>query len=111
MLTCVHVCSGEATGTGFTTFHLPPPLNTVSLGICMDLNVQPPAVWDDLDGGPYELAAYCAARRTRVLVLNAPHNPTGGVIASAALAALGELARRHDLLVVADDAPGRATCS
>ena len=55
-------------GTGFTTFHLPPPLNTVSLGICMDLNVQPPALWD-LTLGPYEVAEYCIAQRTNLLVL------------------------------------------
>ena len=41
--------------------------------------------------------------RTRVLVLNAPQNPTGGVIAPAALARLAELALRHDLVVVTDE--------
>lgn len=51
------------TGTGFTTFHLPPPLNTVSLAICMDLNSQPPAFWD------FELAEYCIAQKTSLLVL------------------------------------------
>lgn len=56
-------------GTGFVTFHLPPPLMTLSLGICMDLNVQPPAEWVGLDTGPYEIAEYCVAQRTRVLVL------------------------------------------
>ena len=35
----------------------------------MDLNTQPPAVWSSLRTGPYELAAYCAVQRTRVLVL------------------------------------------
>ncbi|KAI0700374.1 carbon-nitrogen hydrolase [Cerioporus squamosus] len=55
-------------GTGFVTFHLPPPLNVVSLGICMDLNVQPPAVWD-LTLGPYEIAEYCIAQKTSLLVL------------------------------------------
>ncbi|KAI0769951.1 carbon-nitrogen hydrolase [Fomes fomentarius] len=50
-------------GTGFTTFHLPPPLNTVSLAICMDLNSQPPAFWD------YELAEYCIAQKTNLLIL------------------------------------------
>ena len=35
----------------------------------MDLNPQPPAVWTDLAHGPYELAAHCAARGARVLVL------------------------------------------
>ncbi|KAI0631973.1 carbon-nitrogen hydrolase [Trametes polyzona] len=56
-------------GTGFVTFELPPPLTTLTLGICMDLNVQPPAAWTSVRTGPYELAAYCLARRTRVLVL------------------------------------------
>lgn len=56
-------------GSGFVTFHLPPPLNTVSLGICMDLNVQPPAVWDSLSSGPYEIADYCISQRTNLLVL------------------------------------------
>lgn len=51
------------------TFHLPPPLTTLSLGICMDPNVQPPAEWAGLDTGPYEIAEYCVAQRTRVLVL------------------------------------------
>ncbi|KAI0369384.1 carbon-nitrogen hydrolase [Pilatotrama ljubarskyi] len=55
-------------GTGFATFHLPPPL-TLSLGICMDLNVQPPAAWTDIHTGPYEIAEYCIAQRTNVLVL------------------------------------------
>ncbi|KAI0763655.1 carbon-nitrogen hydrolase [Trametes elegans] len=58
-----------APGSGFVTFHLPPPLNTVSLGICMDLNVQPPAVWNSLSSGPYEIADYCIAQRTNLLVL------------------------------------------
>ncbi|KAI0333719.1 carbon-nitrogen hydrolase [Cubamyces sp. BRFM 1775] len=56
-------------GTGFTTFPLPPPLGPLTLAICMDLNTQPPAAWTSLRTGPYELAAYCAAQRTRVLVL------------------------------------------
>ncbi|KAI0648180.1 carbon-nitrogen hydrolase [Trametes meyenii] len=56
-------------GTGFVTFHLPPPLNTVSLGICMDLNVHPPAFWESVEAGPYEVAEYCIAQRTNLLVL------------------------------------------
>ena len=51
---------------------------------------------------PDEVAARVTAR-TRVLVLNAPHNPTGGVIDAPTLGRLAELARRHDLLVVSDE--------
>jgi aspartate/methionine/tyrosine aminotransferase len=41
--------------------------------------------------------------RSRMLVLNSPHNPTGGVIPPATLAAIAELARRHDLVVMSDE--------
>jgi aspartate/methionine/tyrosine aminotransferase len=41
--------------------------------------------------------------RARVLVLNAPHNPTGGVLATAALERLAELATARGLLVLSDE--------
>lgn len=56
-------------GTGFTTMSLPHPLGPTTLVICNDLNVQQPAVWESLEGGPYELARYCIRSRTRLLIL------------------------------------------
>jgi protein N-terminal amidase len=53
-------------GTGFATFHLPPPLNTITLGICMDLNPRSP--WT-LEGGPYELADHCLETGSSLLIL------------------------------------------
>lgn len=41
--------------------------------------------------------------RTRVLLLNTPHNPTGKVFTRNELAAIAELCVEHDLLVVADE--------
>lgn len=41
--------------------------------------------------------------RTRVLVLNAPQNPTGGMIDRPSLEHVAALARRHDLLVITDE--------
>jgi arginine:pyruvate transaminase len=41
--------------------------------------------------------------RTRVLFLNSPHNPTGAVLRSADIRALGELASRHDLWLLCDE--------
>lgn len=41
--------------------------------------------------------------RTRVLFLNTPHNPTGAVLTRADLAALGAVARQHDLWIVSDE--------
>ena len=41
--------------------------------------------------------------RTRAIVLNSPHNPTGGVLSDATLHAVRELVLEHDLTVIADD--------
>jgi aspartate aminotransferase len=41
--------------------------------------------------------------RTRMLVLNTPQNPTGGVIDAGRLAALAQLAEAHDLTVIVDE--------
>lgn len=41
--------------------------------------------------------------RTRLLVLNSPHNPTGRVLSRAELEAVARLAVRHDVLVVTDE--------
>ena len=45
--------------------------------------------------------------RTRVLALNAPHNPTGGSVDARTLDAIAELVLRHDLLVISDEIYGR----
>src|SRR5882724_1045243 len=45
--------------------------------------------------------------RTRVLILNLPHNPTGGVATGRDLAALADLAQRHDLWVISDEVYGQ----
>jgi N-succinyldiaminopimelate aminotransferase len=41
--------------------------------------------------------------RTRVLLLNSPHNPTGTVLTREELAAVAEVVREHDLVVVTDE--------
>ncbi len=52
----------------------------------------------DLD----ELAAK-VSDRTKLLVLNSPHNPTGGVLTRADLRQIAELCVRHDVLVLSDE--------
>jgi aspartate aminotransferase len=42
--------------------------------------------------------------RTRVLYLNSPHNPTGGILTRADLERLAAIARAHDLWIVSDEA-------
>ena len=41
--------------------------------------------------------------RSRLLLLNSPHNPTGHVFDAAELAAIARIVERHDLLVVTDE--------
>ena len=41
--------------------------------------------------------------RTRAVVVNSPNNPTGAVFSHDALRAVGELAVKHDLLVISDE--------
>jgi len=51
---------------------------------------------------PDELRAAVTAR-TRLLLINSPHNPTGAVLTDAELRAISEIAVEHDLLVVTDE--------
>ncbi|HLQ17823.1 MAG TPA: pyridoxal phosphate-dependent aminotransferase, partial [Tabrizicola sp.] len=51
-------------------------------------------------------AADVAARitpRSRVLFLNSPHNPTGAVLRSEDIRALGDVAKAHDLWILCDE--------
>lgn len=52
----------------------------------------------DLD----ELAGKLSAK-TKLLILNSPHNPTGGVLTRADLETIAELALRYNLTVVSDE--------
>jgi aspartate aminotransferase len=56
----------------------------------------------DLD----ELASLITPR-TRMLVINSPANPTGGVLTRTDLETIADLAIRHDLVVLADEIYGR----
>jgi N-succinyldiaminopimelate aminotransferase len=51
---------------------------------------------------PEELRA-AVTTRTKLILLNTPHNPTGKVFTPAELALIAELAQQHDLIVVADE--------
>jgi N-succinyldiaminopimelate aminotransferase len=56
----------------------------------------------DYSFDPQELRA-AITTRTKLVLLNSPHNPTGKVFTRAELAFVAELAREHDLLVVTDE--------
>ena len=44
-----------------------------------------------------------AAKEARLLILNSPHNPTGTILTSEDIAALKEIVRGSDLLIVSDE--------
>jgi len=41
--------------------------------------------------------------RTRAIVLNSPHNPTGGMLPASDMEAIAEIAMKHDLWVITDE--------
>ena len=41
--------------------------------------------------------------KTRAIMINSPHNPTGGVLTKGDLERIAEMAQRHDFLVIADE--------
>ena len=52
---------------------------------------------------PRDALAAAIGPRTRLILLNSPHNPTGMVLGADDLAFIADLARRHDLIVVTDE--------
>src|SRR6202044_1397131 len=67
-------------------------------GIRVPVTLRPPDFRPDLDA----LRA-AITPRTRLILLNSPHNPTGSVFTRAELGAITELACERDLLVIADE--------
>jgi aspartate aminotransferase len=45
--------------------------------------------------------------RTKMIVFNSPHNPTGSILTEDDVRAVAEIANRHDLVVLADEIYGR----
>jgi N-succinyldiaminopimelate aminotransferase len=62
------------------------------------VTLRPPAFRPDLDQIRDAITS-----RTRLILLNSPHNPTGMVATREELAAIADLAIEHDLLVVTDE--------
>lgn len=50
-----------------------------------------------------EALARAVTPRTRLIILNSPHNPTGSMLTRADLEAIAEVARAHDLWVLSDE--------
>jgi methionine aminotransferase len=53
---------------------------------------------------PWEAVGAALGPRTRALLLNSPHNPSGAALHEADIAALRSLAARHPFLIISDEA-------
>ena len=67
-------------------------------GVCRALTLRAPDFALDLD----ELRT-AITPRTRVILLNTPHNPTGRVLSRSELTGVAEVATEHDLVVISDE--------
>jgi N-succinyldiaminopimelate aminotransferase len=67
-------------------------------GVRVPVTLRPPDFRLDLDR-----LRDAVTRRTKAVLLNTPHNPTGAVLNAAELRAIAELCLEHDLLVIADE--------
>jgi N-succinyldiaminopimelate aminotransferase len=74
------------------------PVITFAGGVPRYVTLRPP----DWSFDPDELAA-AFGPRTRLVLLNTPHNPTGKVFTEAELTQIGALAEQHDALIVTDE--------
>jgi aspartate/methionine/tyrosine aminotransferase len=56
-------------------------------------------------GFSFDLNLLCdrLSSKTKLLILNSPHNPTGGVIPAADIRAIAEMVRDRDLIVLSDE--------
>jgi methionine aminotransferase len=52
---------------------------------------------------PWERVAAAVTARTRLIIINTPHNPTGTVLREADIAALVDIVRGSDILILSDE--------
>ncbi|MFY9932754.1 MAG: pyridoxal phosphate-dependent aminotransferase [Streptosporangiaceae bacterium] len=67
-------------------------------GVRVPVTLRPPHFRPDIDA-----LGRAITDRTRLILLNSPHNPTGSVFTHDELAAIARLAVEHDLLVITDE--------
>ena len=99
----LHVATEPGDAVAMHTPSYPPFVQTLE---AMGRRLIPIPMVDTGEGWTFDadrLAADLAQQGCRVLILVNPHNPTGRVFSLGELAALAEIAQRHDLLVICDE--------
>ncbi len=74
------------------------PAITLNGGRAVHLQLVPPSFAID-----WEAVAHAITPRTRMIILNTPHNPTGQTLAAADMQALSDLVAGTDILLLADE--------
>jgi N-succinyldiaminopimelate aminotransferase len=115
---CIQVMSGATSGLSVVSESIldpgdevliPAPFWPLIRGIVAARGARPVEVpfWDRLADPAFDVEAAfeaCVTPRTAALYINTPSNPTGGCAPDAALTALANVAKRHHLWVVCDEA-------
>ncbi len=52
---------------------------------------------------PWDQVAAAVTPRTRLIIINSPHNPTGSILREADIGALTEIVRGSDILIISDE--------
>ena len=71
---------------------------TMARGRVVPVTLQGPDYALDLD-----TLSRAVTKRTKILLINTPHNPTGAVLSRAECAEIARLAIEHDLIVISDE--------
>ena len=66
-------------------------------------NAVPILLNDDDFSIPWEKVKSAINSKTRMIIVNTPHNPTGSVLSASDLSTLEQLAENHDLFVLSDE--------
>ena len=104
LLLCLHavINSGDEVlvpSPGFGQYYTSVPLVG---GVAVPYSLNPKGFsWDE------NAAESKITKKTKVIIINSPHNPTGAVLSKEELASIASFAERHNLLVISDEAYDR----
>lgn len=107
----LHLCTEPGDGVILHTPAYPPMFDAIASVGCelLEIPLLPPSGAEAAGTWESDLTALQAmldgpsGARAKVLLLCHPHNPTGKVFRPAELLALGEIAERHDLVIISDE--------
>jgi len=85
------------------------PTYSAMIGVAGGVSVPVPLREEDDFAFDLEIFDRLVSDRTRLIVLNSPSNPTGGVLPMAMLEHIADVAQRHDIWVLSDEIYSRIT--